>query len=280
MRYRILLLSILFAANLYPQKRLALVIGIGHYPQESGWQTIHGDIDADSISVMLWNAGYDNVNILKNSAATKSAIVQAFRLLARQASVGDIVYVHFSGHGQQMIDLNGDEPDNRDESWIPYDAYKQPNPNDRGEKHLVDDQIGLLLDSVYAKVGESGRIVVVADACHSGTSTRGWFFRRGTRQTFPYQNSLAVKSSANHPWLLISACRDDQLNSELRKPAMGLLSFAICTAVRNSKSTDNLSFLSELQRIVNSNKPHDLDQTIVVTGDLTRFNLLKILSDL
>ena len=61
---------------------------------------------------------------------------------------------------------------------------------------------------------------------------------------------------------------------------MGLLTYAICTAVRNSKSTDNLAFLSELQRIVNSNKPHDLDQTIVVTGDLTRFNLLKILSDL
>lgn len=280
MKYRFLFLLILFAANLYSQKRLALVIGIGKYPQETGWQTIHGDTDADSISVMLRNAGYDNVNILKNSAATKSAIVQAFRLLARQASVGDMVYVHFSGHGQQMVDLNGDEPDNRDESWIPYDAYKSPNPKDRGEKHLVDDQVGLLLDSVYAKVGASGHIVVVVDACHSGTSTRGSFFRRGTQQTFPYHSALAINSSSTHPWLLISACRDDQLNSELRMPAMGLLSYALCTAARTSKSMDNLAFLTELQRIVNRNKPHDLDQTIVVTGDLSRFNLPKMLSDL
>ena len=140
MKNFLLFFLLLLTMNLYAQKRHALVIGIGNYPKETGWQTIHGDVDADSIEAMLQRAGFDDIKTMKNSAATKVAIVKAFENLARQSSEGDIVYIHFSGHGQQMIDRNSDESDRRDESWIPYDAYRKPNPNDMGEKHLVDDQ--------------------------------------------------------------------------------------------------------------------------------------------
>lgn len=275
----ILLIFMLFlTVNLYPQKRHALVIGIGNYPKETGWQTIHGDVDADSVTAMLQRAGFDDVKTMKNSAATKAAIVKAFESLARQSSEGDIVYIHFSGHGQQMIDRNSDESDRRDESWIPYDAYRKPNPKDMGEKHLVDDEIGLLLDAIQAKVGRKGCIVVVVDACHSGTSTRGNVIHRGTRQTFVRESRQPVHSSESHPWLLISACRDDQLNSEMRNPDMGLLSYAICTAIRYAGGWDNARFFSELQRIVNRHKTHDNDQTIMVTGDANNFNIVNILS--
>ena len=37
---------------------------------------------------------------------------------------GDIVYLHFSTHGQPVEDQNGDEEDGWDESIVPIDAYK------------------------------------------------------------------------------------------------------------------------------------------------------------
>ena len=50
-----------------------------------------------------------------------------------------------------MTDIDGDEEDGLDEAWIPYDGYLQYSNKDRGENHLVDDEIGLLLTKVYKK---------------------------------------------------------------------------------------------------------------------------------
>lgn len=278
MRRMLLFFMLFLSVNLYSQKRRALVVGIGKYPKETGWQTIHGDVDADSITCMLQNAGFDKVVTLKNSAATKAAIVETLQSLALQSSEGDIVYIHFSGHGQQMIDRNSDEQDARDESWIPYDAYRKPNANDRGEKHLVDDEVGMLLDAIQAKVKQSGGIVVVVDACHSGTSTRGEAKHRGTSLPFFRDVKSAAQGNDAHPWILVSACRDDQLNSEMRNPDMGLLSYAVCTAIRYANGWSNARFFAEIQRIVNRHKAQDTDQNIMVSGDTSHLDIVKILS--
>ena len=93
--------------------RYAIVAGIGNYPPESGWSRIHGDRDVKIVTEMLLKNGFpeDNIFVLADSAATKSAIEAAFRELAGTLSEGDIVYVHFSAHGQQVTDIDGDEPD-------------------------------------------------------------------------------------------------------------------------------------------------------------------------
>ena len=106
------------------QTKLALVIGIGDYPEESGWCKIHGDNDIPIIVEMLEanEFGQNNIQILRNEAATKQNIMMELDLLVNKATPGDVVYIHFSGHGQQITDLDGDEPDGYDEAWIPYDA--------------------------------------------------------------------------------------------------------------------------------------------------------------
>ena len=110
---------------------------------------------------------------LKNEEATKSRIVNEFKNLVGRSGRGDIVYIHFSGHGQLVKDLDNDEPDGYDESWIPYDAYRKCCKKDNGDMHLVDDEINVLLTELRQKVGDSGQILVVVDACHSGGSSRG-----------------------------------------------------------------------------------------------------------
>lgn len=72
---------------------------------------INGDKDVVYVEAMLKAAKYKEVNItrLVNGQATKNGIVKAFKGLVSQCKVGDIVYVHYSGHGQQMKDVHNDE---------------------------------------------------------------------------------------------------------------------------------------------------------------------------
>lgn len=127
------------------------------------------------VEEILRNAKYKTKNIKKliNQQATKASIVNALKSLVTQSKRGDIVYVHFSGHGQQMKDVHNDENDGLDECWIPYDAYRKPCDKDRGEKHLTDDEVNYYLNAIRDKVGDTGKILVVIDACHSGGATRG-----------------------------------------------------------------------------------------------------------
>ena len=50
-----------------------------------------------------------HVTVLLNEQATKDAIVKALKQLAKDSRHGDYIYIHFSCHGQQMADDNGDE---------------------------------------------------------------------------------------------------------------------------------------------------------------------------
>ena len=105
------------------QTRRALVIGIGQQ-EDKAWGKINGDKDVAYVEEMLKHADFNSENIRKliNRQATKAAIVDAFRSLAAHAGKGDVVYIHFSGHGQQMQDTDNDEADGLDECWIPYYA--------------------------------------------------------------------------------------------------------------------------------------------------------------
>jgi hypothetical protein len=62
----------------------------------------------------------------------------------------------YSGHGGQVPDVNGDEPDKKDETWCLFDGQ------------LIDDELYLELSRFKAGV----RILVLSDSCHSGSVTR------------------------------------------------------------------------------------------------------------
>ena len=102
--------------------RRAVVIGLGEQLDKS-WGKINGDKDVPLVVSMLKANGFGDIVSLTNSKATKSGIVNAFNSLINRSQKDDIIYIHFSGHGQMMTDMNGDEKDGLDESWIPYDAY-------------------------------------------------------------------------------------------------------------------------------------------------------------
>ena len=129
MRIRIITyIFILLSLSVSAQTKRALVIGLGEQ-QNKAWNKINGDKDVPFVQAMLKNAGFKSVTTLVNRQATKVGIVGAFKRMAASCKQGDVVYIHYSGHGQQMTDVHNDEKDGLDECWIPYDACRKETSN-------------------------------------------------------------------------------------------------------------------------------------------------------
>ena len=157
--------------------KYAIVVGIGDYPEKSGWNRIHGNRDVALVTGMLERNGFakDDIIRLTDAGATKEAIRNAFKSLVGRIKSGDRVYVHFSGHGQQMTDTDGDEEEGLDEAFVPYDARKEYSAGEyEGENHISDDELYLWLSDIADAAGAAGHVLVVIDACHSGDATRGF----------------------------------------------------------------------------------------------------------
>ena len=168
-----------------PRKR-ALLVGISKYErqpekkQPPDWWNLASANDIRALKDVLKKGfAFQELDILElcDEKATRKGIVDAFRLhLIKDAKPGDVVYFHFSGHGQRVADDNGDEFDGMDESLIPFD-YKTQDARDGALTNVRDDTIAELLAelqeamSVEGKV--QGNITVTLDCCFSGTATRG-----------------------------------------------------------------------------------------------------------
>lgn len=92
------------------QAKRALVIGIGKQI-DSAWNKINGDKDVPYVLEILNAAKYEQIITCVNEEATKAGIVSAFQTLTQSCQPNDIVYIHYSGHGQQMKDIGNDETD-------------------------------------------------------------------------------------------------------------------------------------------------------------------------
>lgn len=252
--------------------RRAIVIGLGEQLDPS-WGKINGDKDVPLVTDMLRANGFTDIDTLTNRRATKAAIVKSFKTLIAKARPGDIIYIHFSGHGQLMTDLNGDETDDQwDECWIPYDAFKTYNPKDHGEKHLTDDEIAIYLSQLRLRIGTEGAIAVVVDACHSGDSTRDTAddigVVRGVLQTFdiPNNGSNSRKPQrVEEQWVTLSACRDYQLNQEYG--GVGKLTHIMVTNWQSFANMEDNQVCDSINRLMQSRKYKGrLPQNPTLTG--------------
>lgn len=108
--------------------------------------------------------GFDpsNIRTVTDERATRQNIIDGMNWLVRNRIPGDELVLHFSGHGSQVVDLDGDElSDGLDEIIIPHDfSWDLP---------LTDDQI----HAIFSQIPEGAYLTFVCDSCHSGTMTRG-----------------------------------------------------------------------------------------------------------
>ena len=287
------------------QTKRALVIGLGEQ-QDKAWNKINGDKDVPFVQAMLKNAGFKSVTILVNQQATKVGIVGAFKRMTASCKHGDVVYIHYSGHGQQMTDVHNDEKDGLDECWIPYDACRKASATYHGERHLTDDELNVYLNAIRNKIGAKGKLLVVIDACHSGDGTRGdddEIVRgvedtlvvdsqnaRGLYETFEEIKSFFMGDNGKENvintkakplaerWITISACRSDQVNIEMKSPAVGKLTYALWKELKNSDKVNNDEFMRRIRKFVNRNTCSRPQQPEMTGEDINKYNITDILS--
>lgn len=259
MRFRLclLLISMLLTSVVHAQRKRAFLVGISHYDTaltSYQWNDINGVEDVNLICQFLKKQGFTTTTLL-DEQATFDNITTKITLFIENTKKGDLVYLHFSTHGQPVEDVNGDEEDGWDESIVPIDAYKIYKKGVyEGKKHLTDDILNKFIKKLREKIGPNGFLYVVIDACHAGTSSRtndesvrgthvgftfnNKVFKPSTNKKSHYQVEASVKMSNV---LFIEACRSDQVNKEINVEGkrFGPLSYNIAQALSGFTLTTN-----------------------------------------
>ena len=244
--------------------KIALLVGISEYPKiqmaEASWGDIHGANDIMLISSTLKKQGF-TVNELHDSKATAT-------------NKGDLVYIHFSVHGQPFEDKSGDEDDGWDEAFVPYDAQRIYYKKYKGENHIIDDELERYISNIRTSVGAKGFVYVVLDACHMGGASRDESeteteeYVRGTDLGFsPHHKKyipkidrrghLKVKASPNLSGVCyIEACRSYQTNTEIKENGKfyGPLSYYINKNLSVIPLSPNLSWVNNVVKEMGQDK--------------------------
>jgi hypothetical protein len=118
--------------------------------------------------------------------ATRANILANLKTVITNAIIGDLIVIQYSGHGTQIPDVNGDEPDRLDECWVPYDIYTNG--------PISDDEIWKIFRSKQSGV----EIIMVSDSCHSGTVARA--FGRPSKGKAKYLPSATFLNNKNEEW--------------------------------------------------------------------------------
>jgi metacaspase-1 len=91
----------------------------------------------------------------------RANLMRALRWLVDGTSAGDSLVFHFSGHGVQRLDRDGDEADGYDEALCPVD-FDDPH----GGGVILDDEINA---TIVRPLGKGVKLHAFVDTCHSGT---------------------------------------------------------------------------------------------------------------
>lgn len=251
MKFFLFSLILIFSAQIsfaQAARKHALLIGVSEYARggdaDTEWWNLNTGNDVAALGETLRNKfGFKSseIRVLRTKReTTRTAILTALNNLIAAVKPGDIVYLHYSGHGAQILDDNADEIDGLDESLVPSDYATR----DDGAKNIRDDAIGKILNALRLKNPAS--VTFTFDSCFSGTITRdGRFLSRGEKyrgkkptisspaKTTDDSNGLLDKAATGKNFVVISAARSDETAKEIGDDAgnkIGALTFSLIKA--------------------------------------------------
>jgi len=140
----------------------AVLIGVNRYkiPGADLRGCVNDVENMKGVLTQMYGFPSKDITVLTDFAATTKAMKAAMSKLVREARQGDVLLLHYSGHGANVVDVSGDEPDRRDEILCPTDLD--------WHKPLLDDW----LRKTFNRLRTGVSLTVIMDCCHSGTNTR------------------------------------------------------------------------------------------------------------
>ncbi|MBL8893629.1 MAG: caspase family protein [Rhizobiales bacterium] len=208
-------------------KGISLHLGLNavdpaHYGGWSG-ELLACEADANDMASLASAANFGSSTVLLTKQATRAALEKNIKDAAQKLKAGDILFLTYSGHGGQLPDLNGDEPDAMDETWCLYDGEQ---PDD-----VLYHQLSLFEKGV--------RVLVLSDSCHSGSAIKDTILAAAAANPSPVRYRAMPPAIAQRTYLrnkseydkilkdmtlkepkvecsalLISGCQDNQLSQD------------------------------------------------------------------
>ena len=269
----------------------ALLIGINHYKIPGA--DLRGCVnDVNNLKAALLKCfafQEQNIKVFTDRKATKKAMQDGMMKLVKGAKRGDVLLIHYSGHGSNVPDDNGDEADGRDEILCPTNLdWKDP---------LTDDWLRIAFDKLPAGVN----LTVIMDCCHSGTNTRAvpaqdapiierflpcpldlMAAESGRKLTGEVKGKRAALKkqgkrrkdlvNVDLPEILIAGCRDTQTSADAHIGGSynGALTYNLVAAI--TEKTGKLSYGELHTRTVSLLKEGGFDQVPQLEGTAENFN--------
>ena len=160
---------------------------------------------------------------------TKNNIIKELETFLSNSLENDILYFHYSGHGSNIIDKNGEELDGKDETIVSKDL-----------QNITDDE---LISIIRNKLPKNRTLIAVFDSCHSGTVL-------DLKYNIEYQ-TLQISDNTKYTdidpnIIMISGCRDSQFSQECLTSTgvNGLLTWALYETLTKLTNQNNQSFKS------------------------------------
>lgn len=209
--------------------------------------------DATAVAEVAQAAGFSNT-LLLTSQVTKAALVAGITEAANDLQAGDIFLLYFSGHGNTTGDINGDEAHRgnaRDETLCLYD------------NQILDDEFYALWQKFAAGV----RILVLTDACHSGSILRGGeedlvpkaldertskiMKRMNPTRYAKMREALPPPEPVQASVMQLAGCREDQLSYESRRLQHGQFTAAMLKALADNAQAgeEGLSYVGLFRKM-------------------------------
>jgi hypothetical protein len=154
----------------------ALFVGINkfaNYPQFTLNGCVNDAKDMGALYKELLGFKPSEITTLTDAQATKAGIMSNLKAMVAGAKAGKLSYLVFalSSHGTQMDDASGDEPDGKDEAFVPHDIAEKNGKWDPA-RIISDDE----LHDLFAALPNNVLLEVYLDTCHSGSGLRGTEF--------------------------------------------------------------------------------------------------------
>jgi hypothetical protein len=240
--------------------RKALLTGINKYriPGSDLNGCVNDVTNIRDVLLKYFNFSREDIRILTDERATKKNIISRLQWLVDNAKKGDSLLFHFSGHGSQIVDRDGDElKDGKDEILCPHDM-------DWDGTFLADDE----LRKIFSGLPGGVNLEVILDSCHSGTGTREMLGISGLpvelsmkTRFLPPPADIACREDddmeirkllrINNPMkhVLFSGCRDNQTSADayIRGRYHGAFTYYLC---RHLRELQGAVTRAELLRIV------------------------------
>ena len=269
----------------------ALLIGINQYkiPGANLRGCVNDVANMQAVLTQYYGFSAGDMTVLTDYDATKKAMQAGIVKLLKGAKKGDVLVLHYSGHGANVPDKNGDEADHRDEILCPTDLdWYDP---------LLDDW----LRSTFDTLAEGVNLTVIMDCCHSGSNTRALYqpdvasiprflpcpldlmaaesgraLKGKTRSTLRLSPLASRRRSdivnVDIPEVLIAGCRDTQTSADayIKGTYNGALTYNLVAAIRAAKG--RISYRDLHGDTTTTLKTGKFDQVPQLEGRKTRFD--------